>query len=178
MFMVRVYYREGFWVIWRVERSSIYYLANVNVCSSADSLCFHKTGARSEIVLSSSESFLASPTSWQGTCVYFCDKWPWLLQGPLSPGQRWEQTEFPWGSRLSLCFPALHLPALQLSTLLTNPETTSLHRLLKQLPQLLMANYLLKIPLSVWNLLRSPSSYLNLGCEKLSGFYPQLWALL
>lgn len=48
-------------------------------------------------------------------------------------------------------------------------------RLIIQLPQLLMVNSLLKIPLSVCILLSSLSSYLNLGCVKLSVFYPQLW---
>lgn len=62
----------------------------------------------------------------------------------------------------------------------STPETTVLQRRYNQCPQLLKANSLLNIPLAIYTciLLSFPSSYLNVGCKKLSAFCPQLWAVL
>lgn len=95
----------------------------------------------------------------------------------LSPGSETRIDRFSLGFQVDSVVSGLLL-ILLLKSIFPSSQTQRQQpsqQLIIQLPQLLTVNSLFKIPLSVCISLSSLSSYLTLGCVKLSVFYPQLW---
>lgn len=153
-------------------------LAQEHICWATDSFCFPDAGARSEIVLHSPGSFLASGQD--NVCVLLW--WGTLASTGCSchQGQRPEVAGLQWGSGLSLGFPACSWsPPLQLPSLPMKYQGNSLTETASPASTIASGQFPIKENLSsVYIILSSPRSYLSLGCRKLSAFYLPLWTFL
>ena len=175
MFLVRVCYREESWENRMKGKQHLLFSSGTYLL-----ICWHFAFMKQELDLRllyfSCICFWFSNFGVRSVCLLLWWRTLTSTRHCCYQGLRQELTGFQWGLRLSLWLPGCSWPSYFAS--IFPSSQTQRHqpsqRLIIQLPQLLTVNSLLKIPLSVCILLSS-LSYLNLGCVKLSVFYPQLW---